>query len=175
MLLVELITPLSFRIENRGNHHGQSDRTLRAMRDGEDVGYIDYSDYRGQPSVQMIKVPTARRQGIATAMLRRLQAEYPDTEIDLGMSTDDGSQFLNAMPSEVTANSDYANKTARLARLKRLEARYQAVAAAFDANPTEAGRQAVLKLSDKWNRLNDAIWRLENDLSDLPASKRLFR
>jgi GNAT superfamily N-acetyltransferase len=95
-----------FATEVRGQAHGQTDLTLRARVDGKEVGRIDYAEFDGKPSIQMIEVPPeARRQGVATSLLQELQSKYPDQEINWGSLTDQGAKLQEAtkfrdVPSE---------------------------------------------------------------------------
>ena len=171
----ELFEALTFRTDTRGYRSGQSDLTLRAYDDGEEVGHIDYSVYNGEPHVQMIAVPTKKRRGYATAMVHQLQSEFSDTEINMGGLTDDGSALLGSIPQDVRHNPEYQEKEQRLAQVKAELGRYQAIADAFDADPTEDNRQKLLRLGDDWNDLHQEEWELEQALYDLRPSKRLFK
>lgn len=96
----------NFTTEVRGSGHGQMDLTLSMKDGGKDAGRIDYAEFDGRPSIQMIDVPeVARRNGNATALLQELQAKYPDQEIDWGSLTADGAKLREAtsfkeVPSE---------------------------------------------------------------------------
>jgi hypothetical protein len=171
----EIFEALTFKTEHRGYHRGQSDLTLRAYDDGEEVGHIDYSIYQGEPAVQMISVPVKKRRGYATAMVHQLQSEFPDVEINMGGSTDDGSALLASIPQNVIHNREYRETEQRLEQVKARLAQYQAVADAFEANPTEQGRAEIHALTDKWNALYQDEWELERALRDMQPSKRLFK
>src|ERR1044072_1089325 len=170
----QLIETLSFQTEQRGAHHDQSDWSLYALDDGEYAGRIDYVTYFGDVHVQMIDVPEGkRRRGYGTAMVHELQSMYPDTEINMGGLTDDGSKLLGAIPQVVKHNPEYQAKARRLGKAKALLVRFQAVVDAFDANPTEQARQKVVALHNRWNALHSAEWKLEQQLHDMQPSKRL--
>lgn len=81
----------------RGMIGDQMDLTMDLVSpEGQRLGRVDYSVYDGQPAIQMIEVaPEFRRQGVATELLRNLQREYPDQEIDWGSLTSEGSQLYN--------------------------------------------------------------------------------
>jgi len=149
---------LTFRTEMRGHHSGQSDQTLVAYDDGEYVGHIDYGVWNGEPAVQMISVPEKRRRGYATALVQRLQAEFPDIEIDMGSLTDEGSKLLAAIPHEVIPNPDYQAKAQRLEQVKAELAKLAQMADAYHANPTEQARQVITDLHDHWNDLHSEDW-----------------
>ena len=175
MLCYELFEALTFHTDIRGYHRGQSDLTLRAYDDGEEVGHIDYSVYQGQPAVQMISVPVKKRRGYATAMVHQLQSEFPDVEISMGGLTDDGSALLASIPQDVIHDPEYQEKERRLERVKAELARMQELHDAFEANPTEQGRAQIQALTNKWNDLYQDEWELERALRDMRPSKRLFK
>jgi len=80
---------------NRGYHDNQSDNSIVAIVDGEVVGFLDYSEYRGEIHIQMIEVDkNFRRQGIGTALLKELDKEYPEVEIEYGMETPEGARLI---------------------------------------------------------------------------------
>ena len=175
MRCYELFEALTFKTDSRGYSHGQSDLTLRAYDNGEEVGHIDYSVYNGEPHVQMIAVPRKKRRGYATAMVHQLQSEFPDTEIDMGGLTDDGSALLASIPQDVIHNAEYREKLQRLEQVKAELARYGEMADAFHANPTDHARQEIALVANHWSDLHDTEWELEQALDDLQPSKRLFK
>ena len=83
---------------SRGYHHGQYDLAVVAYSGDEIAGWIDYSVYDGEASIQMIEVkPEYARRGLAKQMLLALQDKYPDQEIDWGSLTRDGSKLYQSM------------------------------------------------------------------------------
>lgn len=110
-----------FNTEVRGASHGQMDMTLRMRVDGEDVGRIDFSEFEGTPSIQMIEVPKGqRRKGYATELLRRLQEQYPDKEIDWGSLTPDGAKLRETVTFKDAPTED-APRFKELEELRALE------------------------------------------------------
>lgn len=94
----EIKNKIEYKVEMRGYHHEQSDMVIRASIDKNLVGLLYYSVFRDEPSISMIEVsPDYRRKGVARGMVYKLQDMYPDTEIDWGMLTDDGSMLYNTM------------------------------------------------------------------------------
>lgn len=84
---------MTIREASRNYHHGQSDMTIYAEDGNQILGYCDYSVYRNVARVEMIEVkPEYRNQKVATTLLNYLYDKYPNVE--LGYSTDDGSNFL---------------------------------------------------------------------------------
>ncbi len=74
MRLHDIFETLTFKTSVRGVHSSQQDLTIIAMRDGQPVGHIDYSDYHGAPAVQMLHV-AHHRKGLSTALKRLLQRD----------------------------------------------------------------------------------------------------
>jgi ribosomal protein S18 acetylase RimI-like enzyme len=124
---------LLFRHELLSTFHNQDNMSLtayapaRAGVAGGPVGRIDYAMYHGQPHVQMLHVHEAhRRKGIAEALARDLQREYPDTEIDWGMLTPAGAAFLAQLPRHyVLAGGKYAALAKRVQELRQRSAQLE--------------------------------------------------
>ena len=163
---------LTFTIEMLNAHSGQTDWRLVAQQDGEPIGSLDYSVYRDEPAIQMIRGSREVR-GVGVAMVKRLQAEYPGVAIRFGMLTPDGAKMLRKLPMQTVKNPDYTRVARRLARVRKREQQFQAQYAAFEAEPTEERRMAIQAIGDQWNDLNQQIWELENELRELKPSKRL--
>lgn len=91
--------PVHMDVEWSDANGQQMDATLIARdANGKAVGGIDFSEWRGKPSIKMIEVTEgSRRQGVATALYRELERRYPGVKIDRGMSTPDGTPFLRAI------------------------------------------------------------------------------
>lgn len=174
MRINEIETVLTFRTENFGYHHGQSDQRLVASRGGVDVGYIDYADYGGEPNVKFISVPTERRQGIGTALVKRLQSEYPGIEINMGGTTDMGHSLLGSIPQTVTQNAEYAKLADRLERLRRQENEYTILANRFYERPTPELQQQIHAISTDWNEINDEIYQIEQQMREMRPATRLY-
>lgn len=177
MRVFEVIAPLDFNIESTGSHHGQQNLRLVAYHNDEEVGYIEYSVWQGEPAVQYIYVyPNKQGNKIGTAMVRRLQAEFPNTELSMGSLTPDGSKLLASIPQEHINDPDYETKTLRLRTLQAKNAEYQKIADEFYTNPTPETRQRLLTVNnDEWNAIHDEISRIEDNIRDDRPSKRIFR
>ena len=172
---------LTFRTNTHGHNHGQTDATLIATLNGEDVGIIDFSNYQDEIHVKWITVaPAARytkdqKQSVAAALAHRLQQEFPEAEIQWGMTTDDGTKFLNHLTFDEHPTPGYQALATRLDKLQRLEKRLQAITDRLETSTDPARFEAFRTLGDRWNRVNDAIWKVENELRDLKPSKRIIR
>jgi hypothetical protein len=89
---------IRFSTEFTGTHHGQSDFTTLAYVDGQIAGYLNFSEFDNTLYVNMIEVrPEMRHNSIAFALMRNLQQQYPDTPIQWGLMTDDGSSLKKAI------------------------------------------------------------------------------
>ena len=140
---------LTFRDETTGYHHGQSDARLNIAVNGEAVGYIDYVIYEDKIHISMIEISAAaKRKGYATAALKHLQKNNPDTEIDFGMLTSDGSALHQSMSFVKVPNELYAEDFEKLDQMK------------LDRERLTQQQKALSKKDDKY-------WELENEIDDL--------
>lgn len=157
----------AFRVESTGSNGGQTDFTLTMQDGGREVGRIDYSVFEGKPQIQMIEVPEGeRRKGHARLMLQRLQAEFPATEIDWGMLTDDGSALKAATPFREVPRPEIAAKRERLqAAIAERAALEQRANAGEKLAPAEV---------DRWNELHDEVDALERELAGEADVTRLI-
>lgn len=170
----EAITGLTFRSECRGAHHGQTDMTLYAELNGEAVGRIDYSVFNDEVFVQYIKTqPAVRRQGVATAMARQLQSEYPNTEIVWGGSTELGTPFIASLDREFEPEPQYGVLKKAYDDAKAEYAALQAEVVGWDGS--EESRKSVLLKGERLNELSDLIWDLEDNLRDLKPGRWMIR
>ena len=175
---------IKFEEELINHHHGQSDLKLKAFDEkGDLMGYIEYSEFEDKPSVQYIKtLPEHSRKGVATNLLLELQKKYPDVEIGLGYSTDDGSKLLDTSKLKRTyyPNKEYQEKSSRLKKCKErsniLTKRYEDWGKLYDTDRDEADRQRseLFKFDDEFHDLNDEIYDLEKELDDMEQGIHLF-
>ena len=106
--------------EALGAHSGQIDMLMQAVRGELTVGTLRYSIFEERPHISMIEVlEDYRRQGIATQMLRYLQGQYPDEEIEWGYLTEDGSALYRAVVDE-QPNPEYQKVKTDLEDITRL-------------------------------------------------------
>ena len=105
-IISEIITeyeggePLLFTHDCVDSYRGQNYCNLIARdKDGNFVGSINFSTYGKKIHISMINTKgPERRKGVATAMAKELQKEYPDYEIIWGMTTSFGTKFLDKLP-----------------------------------------------------------------------------
>jgi ribosomal protein S18 acetylase RimI-like enzyme len=107
----------ALKLEHRyhGYHDQQSDESIIAFIDGEMAGFLDYSEFQKQPAVKMIEVKKEfQRKGIATELLKELDKLYPNTEIDYGYSTTEGSEliksYIKRFPKKLDFEKGFSNK-----------------------------------------------------------------
>ena len=148
-------------------HSGQIDMLMQAVRGELTVGTIRYSIFEGRPHISMIEVlEDYRRQGIATQMLRYLQGQYPDEEIEWGYLTEDGSALYRAVVDE-QHNPEYQKAKTDLDEITRLYDGYvQRMESGGILSPAEAADM---------DDLEDIQYRLEKELDDLRPVRAFVR
>lgn len=148
-------------------HHGQIDMLMQAVQGELTVGTIRYSIFEGRPHISMIEVlEDYRRQGIATQMLRHLQGQYPDEEIEWGYLTEDGSALYRAVVDE-QANPEYQKVKSDLEDITRLYDGYaQRMENGSILSPAEAADM---------DDLEDIQYRLEKELDELRPVRAFVR
>lgn len=144
---------------------GGYDATLYVIKDDQQVAYLQYSVYKDSPAIKMIWVsPNYRRQKIAYRMLKELQSMFPNEEIDWGYTTADGTQLKASVPFTKRPNPEIIKKRTKLtavhSKLRQLNYRLEKLQ---QDNPEKA-RAFVATVGDRWNKLNDLAYRLENEL-----------
>ena len=160
-----------------GYASGETYFTMSYTQDGKVVGTIEYGEYDGNPNVKMIEVdPEYRRKGIATKLLQELQKKYPDTEIDFGMSTPDGTKLLESITYDVTDEAVVADRQ----KLKDLQTELNELQEKLDVlydtdNLTEAQEAELDKLGDRWTEVYDTIRELEQSLRGKRATKTFVK
>ena len=148
-----------------------------ATKDDVLIGYIQYGYYKGTVNIQMIKVSDAyRRQGIATKMMQYLQKQYPDTEINPGMTTPDGTEFFKNIFVEVPS----ADKQKLFNRKTRWEKSYYKMAEELkgvekelddfyntpDEDISDEYREHIQAVADRWQELYDKMRDIDHKLWD---------
>jgi ADP-ribose pyrophosphatase YjhB (NUDIX family) len=166
--------PVEFKEEVRGAHSGQTDMTLRALVNGQQVGYVDYSVYQDEPSVQYLEV-SEKRQGYGTLLLKKLQSMFPDTEIALGMTTDDGTKLVESLKFEEKP-TEYAEKIRELEQLIPERDRLQKMADDFfdQENHSDEEKKAFTAEMEKLTVIHDRIWELEQETYGKSPTKQLI-
>lgn len=94
---------LEFREEMVSFSDGQSDLELGVYnKDNKIEGLLEYSDYEGVPYIKHIEVvPDSRGKGIGKDLIRKLQEDYPNSQIEWGMLTDKGAALKESLEREL--------------------------------------------------------------------------
>lgn len=78
----------------RGAHNGQVDMVMIAVTVEHVIGHLYYSIFDGEFHISTILVVEEhRRRGIATKMLRQMDADDPGLPIQWGITTEDGTKL----------------------------------------------------------------------------------
>jgi len=104
-------------------------------------------------------------------MLKHLQSIYPDKEIDWGSLTDDGAALYQKTSFVDHENKEYTKKYNALLKLKDLETRFNEI---LNSVSDDKKPEWIRFHGDKWNRVNSAIDRLEDELRTMKPKKRLM-
>ena len=107
--------------------------------------------------------------GVAGAMVRELQREFPDQEIEWGMLTDDGAKFYESLSKQYIENPEFLDLKARLDGVLERLAHHKRLGEEFDAlcSPTEQQRREFLEAVNDWNDLHDERFELTQALYDV--------
>lgn len=157
---------VSFKNTVENSYRGQIDATITANVNGEQAGYLSYSVYNDVPAIKMIWVaPEHRRKKLAIQMLKQLQKEYPNSEIEWGYTTDDGTQLKRNIKFRTEPNVDVIQAMEKLdgirSKLKQMNYKLERL----QKTDIEAARRYAQTVGDRWNKLNDMEYKLENQLS----------
>ena len=150
-----------------GYQSGQMDLHMSYTQGGKEAGYIDYAEYDGVPFIKYITVdPEFRRQGIATKMLKQLQKEYPDQEIDWGMTTPDGTKLKEKVAVKIENKTAIkVNKALNQERgkLNTIEAKLNELYEATEnRDPTDEESAAFEKYGKAWDKSYAKVRALED-------------
>ncbi len=159
---------ITFRDEVTGHHSGQTNLNLYAIIDGKIAGTLEYVKFNDVPSISMIKVkPAYQRMGIGKALVLNLQKEFPDTEIEWGMTTPEGTALKDSLKDELYVDMSKAELKKKYDALIAERGRYQKkmddLYRQFDTDPDEI-RKEIKKLNDRYVELDDEIYELEKEI-----------
>ena len=154
----------------------QTDSSIEIKRDGKTVASVDYSVFEGIPAVKMINTdPDYQRQGLATEALIKLQAKFPDAEIDLGSLTGDGAKLIDSLEYSVIGSDTYDSVLEKLEETEVKLEEYKELAEKFNFTvATEAERLEYRESTKDWDDLHDIKYDLENELAELEPSKKII-
>ena len=159
---------ISFSEELTGHHHGQSDLKLSLRDKDKTLGTVFYSEYQGRPHIQFIDVKE-KRKGVGKALLKKLQQKYPETEIELGMLTEEGSKLVDSLNFLTISDKVLIGKLEALKHKREQLAKIDAIL----SEETEKG-EINRELWGKRDDLDREIWELEGDLRDVKVEQRII-
>jgi predicted GNAT family acetyltransferase len=163
---------IKIRTESVGSHHGQSDLVMIASIDNNDIATLEFSVFNQEPYINMIKVKDSyRRQGIATKLMKELQREYPDTEIHMGMSTEDGTKLLQSLPSKFIPNERYNEL---LSEKNQLEVRIKELQIFLDTYDPKTQKEEAINKGEEFNIISDRLYDIEKEMEGLKAGKNIL-
>ena len=87
--------PVDITVDIVDSHGGKLSGIVRAHdKAGNQIGYIDFGVYGGELWIKTVEVAEPyRRKGIASQMVAKLQQEFPEDEVDWGMTTEEGGML----------------------------------------------------------------------------------
>ena len=156
---VKLNESLDFYTSVKDSYGDELHCRMTVSEDGKNIGYLDFSVYEDTPYIQMINVKEPyRRKGYATQMIKQLQKEYPNSEINFGMTTDDGTKLVNSLPFDTKVNIEYDKKVKQAKKLKKWLDEFKEftdkVYQQIDNNEPidEKNRLYIVNNTDKWQK-----------------------
>jgi hypothetical protein len=158
-------------------YDGQSNMRLLANVGGKNVAGIDYTVYQGKPKISMIEVADdQRRKGYATSLLKQLQRQFPNTEIDFGMLTGDGDSLYKSLKFNDIPRQDIIDKQNQIKELELRLNEFEKINAEFDKleNPTDGQRDSFINATLEWNDVRDNLDDLRNEIEGESPVTRLI-
>lgn len=163
-----------------GSYDDQVDMRMES-HDGDSLaGYLEYSVYNGTPSIQYIHTEDGfQRQGVAMEMLQQLQSQYPDKEIDWGMTTPDGTKLKEKATYQIK-DAEVERKQKKLQSMKdemtQNEKELNDLYEKLDNGKLTANDEKRLnELGDRWDELNVGIHEVETELDGKKAVKYMIK
>ncbi|NTF17665.1 hypothetical protein G6L37_04580 [Agrobacterium rubi] len=163
---------LKLTVDHLGMSCGQHDYEMRVTDGAMSVAVLSFCEFEGVPHVNWIQVEDGfTKRGIAGDMIRNLQARYPDTPIDFGYTTPDGTALLEGLEFRTLVNPVF--ETAEIAAVA-CRKRIAEIEAAYDRIPHLDGAEKDLLLASlkDWNEILDELEDAERILADEPKRLR---
>ena len=163
-----------------GAYSGQTDMRMESYDGDKLAGYMEYSVYDDAPNIQYIHTEDEyRRQGVATEMLQKLQAEYPDAEINWGMTTPDGTKLFENATYPIIDKA-VSQKKKRLEtnkkKLAEIESEMNSLWKVADGRDfTEDERSKMQNLGEQWDKLHWNIKKAERDLEGAKEVRHMVK
>jgi len=162
-------------------HHGQTDAILKIFDTANTrkaLGTISYSIFNDEIFVNLINVQEKYRgMGIATRMLKYLQSEFPETELNMGTMTEQGLGLYKSIPFEYVENKEYTEKTNRL---KNIDSKIKSLEDAFDNlyrkdRFSDLDRERADEMNAAMNHLHDEKFEIEEYLRSNSPGKKIIK
>lgn len=135
--------------------------------DNQTVGYIEYSVYDDIPNIQYIKVKDEyRRKGYGKKLVEKLQSLYPDSEINFGMMTDDGSKLYKALDKDIIINKEYDKKIKHLEKINNWLKKYGSIVNKDIDDWSEEDISYIRKYADIWQKYHNKQQDIEDWLNN---------
>lgn len=157
-------------------------KEMALIVDDKIVGCIQYTVYDDKPYIQMIKVAEdERRKGYGTKLIKALQKEYPNSEIDFGMTTDDGTKLVNSLPFDTKVNIEYDKKVKQAKKLKKWLDEFKEftdkVYQQIDNNEpiAEKNRLYIVNNTDKWQKYKNKYEEILNWIRENKREKKFVK
>lgn len=151
-------------------------KTLQLIIDNDIIGYVDYNVYENEVYVEYIYVePKWRRSMYGTKIIQKLQSLYPNTEINFGMMTDDGSKLYQSLNKNIVKNDEYIDKVNRLQKILNWLNKYEAVTNKNPDDWSEAEIEYIKKYEPIWRKYYDKKNDIEDWLSNNKESKSFIK
>lgn len=151
-------------------------KTLQLIIDNDIIGYVDYNVYENEVYVEYIYVePKWRRSMYGTKIIQKLQSLYPNTEINFGMMTDDGSKLYQSLNKNIVKNDEYIDKVNRLKKILNWLNKYGAVTNKDPDDWSEAEIEYIKKYEPIWRKYYDKKNDIEDWLSNNKESKSFIK
>lgn len=151
----------------------QVDMIKQAIKDGKVVGYLQYAVYEDEPYIQLIKVEKEyQRQGVATMLLKDLQKDFPNTSINTGMMTEEGTKLFSKV-SVVKKNPLFTKYTNQLAKinqeLKEISDKWDWFYENLDKDVYVMSEEEIEQLNNRDQKLKEQKRDLEDKLSRIKS------
>lgn len=122
LTIMESEETLTIKTEHINHAYNQDDFSTMAVQNGIVIGEASFSHYNGKIYINYIEIDDSnRRKGIATKIIKEIQKEFPTTEIEFGMMSNDGINLINSLKS---SGFLYVN-TEKEEKIKQLEKIYK--------------------------------------------------
>lgn len=157
-------------------HSGQHEFALKAIYEGEYSGRLLYCTHNDEVLVKMIEVPEhKRRRGIGTSLVVALQEHYPDTAIDFGSLTEDGTSLLASLEWELKVNETHVAAAWELAELETKLDAYTSKFENLSSCASDKEREVVIAEVADWNDLHDRADGLRKIVDNEPSIFRFVK